>query len=411
MAVVELLSPGGNLEKIKFACLYGADAVYCALKKFGLRSQAGNLTKEQYIEALNFVHSYGKKLYLTLNAYLFDKDFEELFGIIDFLNTHKPDGVIVSDLGVLNVVSKNTDIPIHISTQANITNSYAAQLLKNFNVKRVVIAREMTLEDIKQFKERVDLELEAFIHGAMCMAYSGRCFLSSYMTGRSANRGDCAQSCRWSYEVVEEKRSNQPITVEEHKEGSFIFNSYDLCAIPILPDIIRSGVKSLKIEGRMKSIHYVATTTAVYRDAIDTILSGGKINEKIEYYMKELEKASHRPYSLGFYLGKPKQYLASSGYIRRCKFCGIIVKTEDGLAKVQVRDKIEAGEYEITQPNFKNIKIHINSLFDENMNKKICGNPNEFVYIKIPEKVENLSLLRRCSESNSGKVEIQKVAL
>jgi len=409
--MVELLSPGGNLEKIKFACLYGADAVYCGLKKFGLRSQAGNLTKKQYIEALDFVHSLGKKIYITLNAYLFDKDFEELFDVVEFINTYKPDGVIISDLGVLNVVSKNTDIPIHISTQANITNSYAAEFLKDFNVKRVVVARELTLEDIKRFKERVDLELEAFVHGAMCMAYSGRCFLSSYMTGRSANRGDCAQSCRWSYTVVEQKRADQPITVEEHGEGSFIFNSYDLCALPILPDLIKSGVKSLKIEGRMKSIHYVATTTSVYRDAIDTILSGGNFDRKVEYYMNELEKVSHRPYSPGFYLGNPKQYLASSGYIRRCKFCGVVVGTKTGFAKVQVRNRIEPGEYEIIQPNLKKTKLYINSLFDENMNEKICGNPNEFVYIKIPEKVENLSLLRRCSESYSGKAKIQKVAL
>lgn len=409
--MVELLSPGGNLEKIKFACIYGADAVYSALKKFGLRSQAGNLTKEQYVEALDFVHSLGKKLYLTLNAYLFDKDFEELFDTIEFLNRHKPDGVIISDLGVLNVVSKHTDIPIHISTQANITNSYAARLLKDFNVKRIVLARELTLEDIKKFGERVDLELEAFIHGAMCMAYSGRCFLSSYLTGRSANRGDCAQSCRWSYTVVEQKRADQPLTVEEHREGSFIFNSYDLCALPILPELIKSGVKSLKIEGRMKSVHYVATTTSVYRDAIDTILSGGSFDRKVEYYMKELEKVSHRPYSLGFYLGSPKQYLASSGYVRKCKFCGVVLGTKSGYVKVQVRDKIQPGEYEIVQPNLKKVKFYINSLFDENMKEKICGNPNEFVYIRIPEKVENLSLLRRCNESYSGKAEIQKIAL
>ena len=409
--MVELLSPGGNLEKIKFAVSYGADAVYCALKRFGLRSKAGNLTEEEYIDALDMVHDRERKLYLTLNAYLVDKDFEELFRIIDFINNHKPDAVIVSDPGVIFAISKYTDIPIHISTQANITNSYAANLFKPFNIKRVVLARELTLRDIKLFRQGTNLELEAFIHGAMCMAYSGRCFISSYLTGRSANRGDCAQSCRWRYTIFEQKRPDMPLTLEEHEDGSFIFNSYDLCALPILPEILGSGITSLKIEGRMKSIYYVAVTTEVYRDAIDTILKGGNFNTKIDYYMKELEKVSHRPYSLGFYLGSPKQYTESSGFVRSCKFCGVLMDYSNGIAKFQVRDRVEPGYYEIIQPNFKRRKIYVKSFMDGNMNEKIYGNPNEFVYIRIPEKVENLSLLRKCYEGNSRKVEIQEVAL
>ncbi len=409
--MVELLSPGGNLEKIKFAIHYGADAVYCALKKFGLRSQASNLTKGDYLEALDFVHIEGKKLYLTLNAYLFDRDFEELFEIVDFLNEYPPDGVIVSDLGVLNVVYKNTDIPIHISTQANVTNSYAANFLKDFNVKRIVLARELTLEDIRRFKKGTDLELEAFIHGAMCMAYSGRCFLSAYLTGRSANKGDCTQSCRWKYTVIEHKRPNMPMDVEEHKEGTFIFNSYDMCALPILPQLIESGVSSLKIEGRMKSVYYVSVVTSVYRDALNTIIEGGDFKSMIPYYMKELESVSHRPYSLGFYLGQPKQYLKSSGYIRNCKFCGVVVDYSDGMAKIQVRDRIERGHYEIILPNLKRVSLNLDCLYDEDGNAKFYGNPNEFVYIRLPEKVEELSLLRKCHESNSGEVEVQKAVL
>ncbi len=409
--MIELLSPGGNLEKIKFAIHYGADAVYCALKKFGLRSQAGNLSKDDYIEALNFVHENDKKLYLTLNAYLFDKDFNQLFKIVDFLNKYPPDGVIISDFGVLSVVSKNTDIPIHISTQANITNSYAANMLGSFNVKRIVLARELTLDDIKKFKENTNIEIEAFVHGAMCMSYSGRCFISAYLTGRSANRGDCTQSCRWKYTVVEHKRPDMPIDVEEHLEGTFIFNSYDMCALPILPQFIENGISSLKIEGRMKSLYYVSVVTSVYRDALDTLMRGESFKPKIPYYMKELSKVSHRPYSFGFYLGQPKQHMKSSGYIKNCNFCGVITDCSDGYAKVQVRGKIEYGEYEIVSPASKIKKIYINALFDEEGKIKKYGNPNEFVYIRVSREIEKLSLLRKCSESNSRELEIQKAVL
>ena len=402
----ELLSPGGNLEKIKFAVHYGADAVYCALKKFGLRSQAGNLTKDDYLKALNFVHENNKKLYLTLNAYLFDEDFNQLFEIVDFLNEYPPDGVIVSDLGVLSVVSKNTNIPVHMSTQANITNSYAANMLKNFNVKRIVLARELTLDDIKEFKKNTDIELEAFVHGAMCMSYSGRCFISSYLTGRSANRGDCTQSCRWKYTVIEHKRPDMPIDVEEHPEGTFIFNSYDMCALPILPQLIENGVSSLKIEGRMKSLYYVSVVTSVYRDALNTLEKGGDFKSNIPYYLKELGKVSHRPYSFGFYLGQPKQHIKSSGYIKNCDFCGVVLGFSNGYAKIQVRGKIENGEYELVSPTLKIEKFFIDALFDHEGNVKKYGNPNEFVYIRVPREVEKLSLLRKCSEGNSRKIEV-----
>ncbi len=409
--MIELLSPGGNLEKIKFAVVYGADAVYCALKKFGLRSRAGNLTEDEYIKALEFVHTNKKKLYLALNAYLFDRDFEALKVLIDFINKFKPDGVIVSDLGVLNLINKNTDIPIHISTQANITNSYAANLLSGFNVRRIVLARELTLDDIKHFRESTELELEVFVHGAMCMAYSGRCFMSAYLAERSANRGDCAQSCRWEYTIVEKKRPEQPFYVEENPEGTFIFNSYDMCAIPILPEIIKAGINSIKIEGRMKSVYYTSITTAVYRDAIDTIVKGEDFYSKLPYYMRELEKVSHRPYSLGFYLGSPKQHVTSSGYMRSCKFCGVVVDYNDGLAKVQLRDRIEPGEYEFVRPLAVPLKITIKSMVDESGNEKIYGNPNEFVYIRVSKRIENFALLRRCNESNSGQIKVQKTSL
>ncbi len=393
---VELLSPGGNLEKIRTAIRYGADAVYTGYKLFGLRSRAGNLDKKELQEAINFVHKSGKKIYLTLNSYLFDKEFDELREFLYFLNNNPPDALIVSDLGVLSFVNQYTDIPIHISTQANITNAYAANLLKPFNVERVVLARELTIDNIRDFAKHSKVELEAFVHGAMCMSYSGRCFLSAYLTKRSANQGDCAQSCRWKYTVVEEKRKDMPMDVEEHKEGTFIFNSYDMCALPILKDIVDSGVKSLKIEGRMKSVYYVAISTAVYRKALDDVLEGRNIADKVDFYMSELNKISHRPYSFGFYLNDPKQYLESSGYQRDCDFLGVVEYSKDDKIFIKVRNRIEPGVYEVVDSELESKMLEIKEFFDMNSNKKSVGNPNDFLYIKTHLKVKDFSILRRC---------------
>ncbi len=396
MDFVELLSPGGNFEKIKTAINYGADAIYAGYDKFGLRSRAGNLNKEQLIEAVDFVHKAKRKIYLTINSYLFDGELEELVEFLKFLNNYPPDAFIVSDLGILSLVCEYTNIPVHISTQANITNAHAANLLKPFNVERVVLARELTLEDIKLFSKLSKVETEAFVHGAMCMSYSGRCFLSAYLTNRSANRGDCAQSCRWKYTVVEEKRRDMPMHVEEHKEGTFIFNSYDMCALPILDKIVQSGVKSLKIEGRMKSVYYVAVSTAVYRKALDDVLCGRNFEDNIDFYMKELNKISHRPYSFGFYLNEPKQYLKSSGYERDCDFVGVIEYSKDGKIFIRVRNRIKPGRYEIFTKNFDVLPIDINNLYTLDGLEKSVGNPNEFLYIKSHLKVEEFSILRQC---------------
>ncbi len=393
---VELLAPGGNFEKIKTAINYGADAVYTGYKQFGLRSRAGNLNKEQLIEALDYVHKSNRRLYLTINSYLFDKDLEELIDFLKFLNNYPPDALIVSDLGVLSIINEYTNIPVHISTQANVTNSYAANLLKRFNVERIVLARELTLDDIKLFTSKSSVDVEAFVHGAMCMSYSGRCFLSAYLTQRSANSGDCAQSCRWKYTVIEQKRPDLPMAVEEHKEGTFIFNSYDMCALPILDQIVHAGVKSLKIEGRMKSVYYVAVAVAVYRSALDRILNSKELDEKLSFYLKELRKISHRPYSLGFYKNKPLQYLESSGYERDCSFVGVIEYCKNGRLFIRVRNRITAGRYEIFTKSLKVIAMDIDYLYDMDSNKKSVGNPNEFLYIKSQICVEDLSILRKC---------------
>ncbi len=393
---VELLSPGGNLEKIKTAINYGADAVYCGYEKFSLRSRAGNLNKKALKEAINFTHKSGRKIYLTLNSYLFDTETDEMEDFLRFLSGNPVDALIISDLGVLRLANEISDIPVHISTQANITNAQAANFFKGFNVERVVIARELTIENIRDFVKKSDIKAEAFIHGAMCMSYSGRCFLSSYLTGRSANSGDCAQSCRWKYALVEEKRPNRPVYVEEHREGSFIFNSYDMCALPILDEIIDTGVESLKIEGRMKSVYYVAVSTGVYRSAIDDILEGRDFKHNTDFYMRELEKISHRPYSLGFYKNSPMQYLESSGYIRECDFVGVVEYCKESKIFIRVRNKIKPGRYEIITKTLEIILIDIDFLYDLNENKKTVGNPNEFLYIKSHIEVESLSILRKC---------------
>ncbi len=393
---VELLSPGGNPEKIKTAINYGADAVYSGYKHFGLRSRAGNLDKDGIKKALDYVHKSGRKFYLTLNSYLFDSEFDELCDFIKFLNNYPPDAVIVSDLGVLSVVRQLSDIPIHISTQANITNSFAANFLKPFGVKRVILSREATLDDIREMSKNSEVELEAFVHGAMCMAYSGRCFMSAYFTKRSANRGDCAQSCRWKYKLVEEKREDSPIYLEEHKEGSFIFNSYDMCAIPVLDKLIDAGVASLKIEGRMKSVYYVAVATAVYRKAIDDILNGKNFKDNVDFYMRELKKISHRPYSLGFYENEPKQYIKSSGYERDCSFVGVVEHSKDSKIFIRIRNQIKPGKYELFTKDAKVVPIEIDKLYDMNSNEKKVGNPNEFLYINSRIKAGEMDILRKC---------------
>ncbi len=396
MGEYELLSPGGSLEKIKFAIEYGADAVYCGYKKFGLRSRAANLTVEELKYALRFVHERGKKLYLTLNAYLYDRQFEELEDFLRQIKDSPPDALIVSDLGVLYLVRKILpDTVVHISTQANITNSFAANMLGAYGVERVVLARELTLEDIRRFCSSTSMEVEAFVHGAMCMAYSGRCFLSAYMASRSANEGDCAQSCRWRYRLIEEKRPDEPLYVEEHPEGSFIFNAYDMCALPVLGRLMDAGVTAFKIEGRMKSLYYVAVVTSVYRRAIDEIVKNGKIAD-ISIYMEELEKVSHRPYSTGFYEGRASQYINSSSYIRRCEFVGILEPATGGMGVINVRNRLEPGEYELFMPDGSVKRLDLTEFYDESGNQKTVGNPNEFLYIKCHAGACR-GVLRRCT--------------
>ncbi|HEX14175.1 MAG: peptidase U32 family protein [Desulfurella sp.] len=406
--MVELLSPAGNFQKLKTAIHFGADAVYCSFEDFGLRSRAGNFTLKELKEAIEYTKKAHKKIYLTLNSYLFDKDFEKLEAFLPFLKNNPPDALIVSDLGVLSLLQE-TKIPIHISTQANITNSYAANFLKQFNVERIIAARELTLSDLAVFVKNTSLDVEVFVHGAMCMAYSGRCFISSYLTNRSANKGDCAQSCRWKYIIFEDTRKTMPIFLEEHKEGSFIFNSYDLCALPILDRIIETGVKSLKIEGRNKSEYYAGLTTKSYRKAIDSYYEGTYKKYMASLY-EQLKTVSHRPYSLGFFLGRPKQYLKSSAYLKPCTYVAIVLERVGDKLKLLVKNRFEAGSFEFVTPH-TNVNVCIDTIYASDYSLKQVAHPGEIVYIKSVDNIDKNDILRVCYESDSWHLQKQAIRI
>ena len=320
---IELLAPAGNFEKLKFAFHYGADAVYCAGKSFGLRAFAGNFSNEELAEAIEYTHALGKKIYVTLNMYPHNPELEGLEDYLLFLDKVQPDALLVADPGVYSIAqSLKITVPIHISTQATIVNWAGVHFWEEQNnIERVVLARELSLNEIKTISEKTSTELEIFVHGAMCMSYSGRCLLSNYMTGRDANKGECAQPCRWNYAIVEEKRPGVYYPIEEDQHGSYIFNSYDLCTLERLPEILKDNlVQSLKIEGRMKSLYYVSTIIRCYRHVIDEYMKNGYIDPtEHQYWLDELEKVSHRPYTTGFLFGRPEDNAVnntSSGYIK-----------------------------------------------------------------------------------------------
>lgn len=384
---IELLSPAGDMEKLKTALHFGADAVYFAGKNYGLRAMSSNFTNEQMIEAVNLVHSLNKKAYVTLNIFAHEADFNGLEEYIKFLYDIKVDAVIVSDLGIFNLVRKVAPkLDIHVSTQANTTNKHSAEMYKKLGASRVVLARELSIDEIKAIaNHNPKLELEAFVHGAMCISYSGRCLLSNYMIGRDSNHGECVQACRWKYYIAEEKRLNQAMEIQEDQRGTYILNSKDLCLIDYIDQIADAGVSSFKIEGRMKSPYYVATVINAYRRAIDEYYSCQEKNTKYstpEYLKEELLKASHRDYTTGFMFndGKIRQNIDSAAQEQTSKFMAIVKKVEAGKILVEMRNRFKTGDkLEILSPNscFRKI-IEIKNMYDKNMNptndaKDVCG--------------------------------------
>ncbi len=407
MSKVELLAPAGNIEKLRFAIKYGADAVYLGGTEFGLRAFAGNFTVKEMEEAVDFAHKNGAKIYVTVNIIAHNDDLESLEDYLLQLEDLDIDALIIADPGIVRIARDTVpNMEIHLSTQASNTNWSAAKFWHNFGVKRIILARELTLNEINEMVKKVpEIDFEAFIHGAMCVSYSGRCLLSNYLAGRDANRGQCAQPCRWEYDLIEKNRPNQKFTMKQDQKGTYIFNSKDMNTIEILPMIIKTGVKSLKIEGRMKSLHYVSTVTKIYREAIDSYYKNPDDYKVKKEWIEELNKPSHRPFFPGFYLKKPSdsresQHVETSKYYRDYDFIGIVrdFDEEKGLALIEQRNLFELNE-EIEIMNIKGdtFKTIITEIIDHETKENISRAPHaqQLIWINVAKNVKNGSILRR----------------
>lgn len=375
---IELLAPAGDFEKLKTALHFGADAVYFAGKNYGLRAYGTNFEEISIKETMDYIHSFGKKGYVTLNVFARHNDFDNLKAYVQTLIDAGVDAVIISDLGIFSFVHQNfPNLPIHISTQANTTNSYAVKMWKNLGAERVVLARELDLDEIKKITtDNPDIEIECFMHGAMCISYSGRCLLSNYLTNRDSNHGECVQACRWKYSVTEESRPNEQFDLTEDTHGTYIFNSKDLCLINHIDKAFDAGIYSFKIEGRMKSPYYVATVINAYRRAIDYLYECQKNNHKYELPKElegELNKASHRKYTTGFMIksDEPTQNYETSIQEQDSKFMAIVLDTKKGKILIEQRNKFKVGDkLEILSPtkSFKE-NINVSKMEDENGNE------------------------------------------
>ncbi len=365
--IPEILSPAGDLEKLRIALEYGADAVYASGREFGLRSYAGNFSDEELARAVEIAKGKNRKIYITVNVFPHNADMAGIEKHILYLSGIKVDGLIISDLGVFSIAKETApELPVHISVQANNLNYREVEMWKKLGASRIILARELPIGDIREIRKRVpDIELEVFVHGAVCMSLSGRCLLSNYLTGRDANMGECTQSCRWSYKLVEEKRPGEYLPVIEDPRGTYIFNSKDLCAIEHIPELVEAGIDSFKIEGRMKSTHYTAVTTAVYKKARDTYMADkGKYKFDPLLY-KELEKISHRQYFQGFYFSKNavKQDFSSSKYVSTHRFMGFVKETAGKTVKLDVRNTFKINDImEIFTTAGKNIITKVKNM-------------------------------------------------
>ena len=339
----ELLSPAGDLERLKMALHFGADAVYLALEQFGMRAFAGNFTPDGLREAVRLAHAAGAGVHVTCNTLPRDDELKALPAALELIQDAGADAVIAADFGVMQMVKRYAPrAELHVSTQFGVVNSASACALHDLGAKRVVLARELHLDEIAAIRAKTppELELETFIHGAMCVSFSGRCLLSNYMTGRDANRGQCAQPCRWEYGLVEKKRPGEVYDIVEDG-GTFIFNSRDMCMISHLPEVLAAGVTSLKIEGRMKSAYYVGAVTNAYRHALDAAVQGEALDP---VWVRETEQISHRPYSTGFYFGEPGQYTSESAYFSGAEVCAVVEGTQDGRPLLSQRNKFSRGD-------------------------------------------------------------------
>ena len=407
MKKIELLAPAGSFEKAKIAFLYGADAVYCGTSSLSLRTRA-DMGNDDLVKTIEYAHSIGKRVHVTLNIFAWDEKYEEIIEMAKILNEVKPDAIIAADGGVMEVLKKYApDVPIHVSTQANVVSLHAANFWHKNGAKRVIMAREANKEQIRYIMENKpkDLEVEMFGHGAICFAYSGRCFLSDFLCGRSANLGDCAQSCRWSYNLYAEEKNNpgQLMPLESDENGTSIFSSKDLCLIKEIPEIIDMGVDSLKIEGRLKTEYYVASVVNAYRTAIDDYM---KDPENYDYtkYLNELEKVKTRPFTT-FYFNDRKnediQDFSGKQYNDKYEFGGKIVEAKEEKSVIEIKNKLTVGDtLEILKPGqFEPIEFKIEQLWDYETGEKIDfvspGVKGQKVLMNIPVKCENNWIMRR----------------
>ncbi|MGD0843314.1 MAG: U32 family peptidase [Geobacteraceae bacterium] len=396
----ELLAPAGNMEKLRIAIHYGADAVYLGGKSFGLRNLAGNFSTTELTEAVGYAHDRQVKVYLTVNSYPDNADLPALGHFLEEAAAIPFDAYIAADPGVIEMIREvSPHRAIHLSTQANTINWRSALFWEKQGIKRINLAREMSLADMGKVREAVDIELEAFVHGAMCISYSGRCLLSSVMTGRSANRGECAHPCRWGYSLVEETRPGEYFPVLEDESGTFIFNSKDLCLLHYLPELVGTGIDSLKIEGRMKGIHYVATVVRVYREALDRFQDDPANYRCRPEWLEELCKISHRGYTTGFLLGPPRDVDLEyhSRYMRSHDIVGIVEGAlPDGMIAIGVRNRLQTGETVEFISRGMAINRHLlMEMTGENGETLQVAHPNRRIRVRVPFYTEQFDLIRR----------------
>ena len=406
MRKVELLIPAGSLEVLKTAVIFGADAVYIGGEIFSLRAKARNFSFEEMEEGIQFAHKRNVKVYVAANIFAHHKDIEEAEEYFEKLRRmkEKPDALIISDPGLFLVAREVwPEIEIHISTQANNTNYKTYLFWHKLGAKRVVCARELSLNEIKKIREHIpeEMEIEAFVHGAMCIAYSGRCLLSNYMTGRDANQGACTHPCRWKYAVVEESRPGEYLPVYANERGTFLFNSGDLCMIEHIPQLLEAGIDSLKIEGRMKTALYVATVARTYRRAIDDYLESEECYRKnMDWYKQEIGKCTYRQFTTGFYFGKPgreSQIYDSSTYQSEAVYLGMIEKTdEQGYAYLEQKNKFYVGDVvEIMKPDGRNIPVRVDAMVDEEgIPMESCPHAKQKFSVRLSENPDPCDLLR-----------------
>jgi putative protease len=400
----ELLVPASSLEVLRVAVIYGADAVYIGGEMYGLRAKAKNFSMEDMREGISFAHAHGKRVFVTANITAHNKDLEGVRAYFEELKEIGPDALIISDPGVFMIAQEVCpEIEVHISTQSNNVN-YATYLFwKKLGAKRVVSARELSIDEIRGIRERIpdDLEIETFVHGAMCISYSGRCLLSNYFTGRDANLGACTHPCRWKYYIMEENRPGEYLPVEENERGTYIFNSKDLCMIEHIPDLVTAGIDSFKIEGRMKTALYVADVARTYRQAIDDYFLSPELYEsKKAYYMEEISKCTYRQYTTGFFYGSTtheSQIYDNNTYVKRYTYLGIAGTVDgNGYVSMEQRNKFSVGDtVEIMKPSGENILVTVEKMLDERGNQiESCPHPQQKIQVMFSETPDEMDLIR-----------------